>query len=371
LAFSEDMGDGSKSYGRLNFEVMWIPTNVPTATTTTSVRLTKSDKGQLCVRVKSASNVPDMDGLGAGLSDPFVKVTVGKTVQQTPKKANTLNPVWNWESSPCFKVGLTDTHVKLSLWDYDKEEHIWFNGDLPRKTWAKAVSTHDDMGFLKVLIHALPRDRWKAFSEPMGGKPSRSKAAPKGKLSFELKWMPAAEFVRPIRPQQTPQPTALAQERAPTAQPTLLAPTRPPGPGKVCVKVKQGKDLPDMDGFGAGLSDPFVEVIVGKVKKTTPQKASTLNPVWNWESCFTISSDDRHVDFAVWDFDKREHWLWNGDLPRKTWAQAISTHDTMGSVRVIFRDLAAGTWKAFSEPLRSGSSAKGRLDFDVMWTPSA
>lgn len=75
--------------------------------------------GNVTIFVKAAYNLPNMDfsGPAAGVSDPYVKFTVGNTVAKSKFVRNTLNPVWNQE----VNLGLLSsaTEIIVEIWDYD------------------------------------------------------------------------------------------------------------------------------------------------------------------------------------------------------------------------------------------------------------
>lgn len=79
-----------------------------------------SSGGNVTVLVRSANNLPDRDIFGAnsGVSDPFVKFTVGKNLHFNSKFIdNDLNPVWNEKVS--LGVLGSATEIKVTIMDYD------------------------------------------------------------------------------------------------------------------------------------------------------------------------------------------------------------------------------------------------------------
>lgn len=104
------------------------PANKPIAPTPTSE--------MLCVKIDNATNLPNMDSLlhpcwpWEGSSDAFVIVKVGSQVQQTHHVNENSNPIWNWESSPCFDVSnQTDPLSTVSLQVWDKDSFLTFGDD--------------------------------------------------------------------------------------------------------------------------------------------------------------------------------------------------------------------------------------------------
>eukprot|EP00164_Ancoracysta_twista_P016953 GFYU01028695.1.p1 GENE.GFYU01028695.1~~GFYU01028695.1.p1 ORF type:complete len:567 (+),score=139.85 GFYU01028695.1:250-1950(+) len=70
----------------------------------------------------------------------------------------------------------------------------------------------------------------------------------------------------------------------------------------VTVKVKSAKNLMAAD--ANGFSDPFVQVKMGKTKVKTKVQKKTLNPTWNEDFKFTISSRQEEIEFNVFDWDR-------------------------------------------------------------------
>ena len=78
-----------------------------------------SSGGNVTVTVKAAYNLPNMDfsGPAAGVSDPYVRFTIGDVVAESKFIRNTLNPVWNQD----VNLGLfsSGTEIIVEIWDYD------------------------------------------------------------------------------------------------------------------------------------------------------------------------------------------------------------------------------------------------------------
>ncbi len=75
--------------------------------------------GNVTIRVIRATNLPNKDNSAtvAGVSDPYVKFTVGDVVVQTGHKRNSLNPHWDQSVSLGFLGSATE--VTVEIWDKD------------------------------------------------------------------------------------------------------------------------------------------------------------------------------------------------------------------------------------------------------------
>lgn len=71
---------------------------------------------KLYVYVQEAKGLPAKDY--NGLSDPYVKLQLGKSKARTRVIRKTLNPSWNEEFT--FKVDDLSEELHISLWDEDK-----------------------------------------------------------------------------------------------------------------------------------------------------------------------------------------------------------------------------------------------------------
>lgn len=91
-----------------------------------------SNGGNVTILVKSAKNLPNRDNSGpaAGVSDPYVKFTVGSgsniVTASTKNIRNNLNPVWNEYISLGY-LG-SATQIKIEIWD--KDTGLEFGDDL-------------------------------------------------------------------------------------------------------------------------------------------------------------------------------------------------------------------------------------------------
>eukprot|EP01012_Entosiphon_sulcatum_P027970 TRINITY_DN33787_c0_g1_i1.p1 TRINITY_DN33787_c0_g1~~TRINITY_DN33787_c0_g1_i1.p1 ORF type:complete len:282 (-),score=30.36 TRINITY_DN33787_c0_g1_i1:17-826(-) len=87
----------------------------------------------LTVTVISASNLKDVDSVGGGLTDAYVKLTVGQQMQRTKTVNNNLNPQWNERFT--FRVN-ADTYGRTNdqlTWEL-KDDDVTFDKSMGRGT---------------------------------------------------------------------------------------------------------------------------------------------------------------------------------------------------------------------------------------------
>ena len=84
--------------------------------------------GNVSFHVKYATNLPNRDSSGpaAGVSDPYVRFTVGNVVKETSHIRNNLNPVWDEHVSLGF-LG-SATAITVEIWD--KDSGLEFSDDI-------------------------------------------------------------------------------------------------------------------------------------------------------------------------------------------------------------------------------------------------
>jgi hypothetical protein len=84
--------------------------------------------GNVSVLVHYATNLPNRDASGpaAGVSDPYVKFTVGGISAQTSNIRNNLNPVWEEYVSIGYLSSATEILVEI----WDKDTGLEFSDDL-------------------------------------------------------------------------------------------------------------------------------------------------------------------------------------------------------------------------------------------------
>jgi len=105
-----------------------------------------------------------------GLSDPYVKVTVGKTKLRTKVKNKTLNPEWRHPFVVEIKNPLDE--LKIAVWDYDQLRRDDFEGQI-----IIPLSSIGEGGFMDV---------WKEL-QGRGRDPEEDKTI-KGKIQFSAFW---------------------------------------------------------------------------------------------------------------------------------------------------------------------------------------
>lgn len=84
--------------------------------------------GNVSILVHYATNLPNRDASGpaAGVSDPYVKFTVGDISVQTSDRRNTLNPVWNERVS----IGYLNSATAITVEIWDKDSGLEFSDDI-------------------------------------------------------------------------------------------------------------------------------------------------------------------------------------------------------------------------------------------------
>jgi len=84
--------------------------------------------GNVTVFVRSANNLPNRDHTGpsAGVSDPYVRFTVGSIVKETKNIRNELNPVWN----EFVNIGVLGSATLIQVEIWDKDSGLEFTDDL-------------------------------------------------------------------------------------------------------------------------------------------------------------------------------------------------------------------------------------------------
>jgi hypothetical protein len=111
-----------------------------------------SSGGNVTILVKYATNLPNRDASGpaAGVSDPYVKFTVGSVSAQTKDIRNNLNPVWNEYVSLGFLGSATEFTVEV----WDRDSGLEFADDILARTTMRvpfcstfrATTRHVDCG---------------------------------------------------------------------------------------------------------------------------------------------------------------------------------------------------------------------------------
>lgn len=103
---------------------------------------------KLTVRVIEARNLPATDL--NGLSDPYVRLQLGKQRFRTKVVKKTLNPTWGEEFS--FRVDDLDEELMISVLDEDK----YFNDDFVGQVKIPiSRAFHSDNGSLGTIWHSI------------------------------------------------------------------------------------------------------------------------------------------------------------------------------------------------------------------------
>ena len=103
-------------------------------------------------------------------------------------------------------------------------------------------------------------------------------------------------------------------------------------PKKLFIMAVRGEELVSKD--ANGLSDPFVELRLGKQVKQTKTIFESLSPEWNDTLEFDLTPQDQTVEAAVFDSDKGRMWG--------------TTHEYMGSAVISLAEILSmretGLW---------------------------
>ena len=88
--------------------------------------------GNVTVLVKTATNLPNRDftGTSAGVSDPYVKLTVGSVSAKTRTIYNNLNPEWNER----LNIGVLGSATAITIEIWDEDTGMEFGDDLIART---------------------------------------------------------------------------------------------------------------------------------------------------------------------------------------------------------------------------------------------
>jgi Ca2+-dependent lipid-binding protein len=113
----------------------------------------------------------------------------------------------------------------------------------------------------------------------------------------------------------------------------------------VKVDVIGAKDLRNADLVGK--SDPFCEVIVNQLQRTTPVIDDNLNPVWNCQYAFFVQECPSVISFKLWDEDEHSKNDLLGDSELKLgplWeSKSAAGSSWEGSLPVIYKGKQKGT----------------------------
>lgn len=133
-------------------------------------RLRLDFTGMVYLRVNGAVNLLNKDtGLFGDLSDPYVKVKVGKTEKRTPIINNNLNPVWEEGNQFTFAVEDEDTQLEVEVMNSNNIKD-------------------DTLGSAAIPLHRMLPEEWCSFREKLenGGN---------GEILIDAYWKPT-EFQR-------------------------------------------------------------------------------------------------------------------------------------------------------------------------------
>lgn len=276
----------------------------------------------LQVTVESCSMLTNTDGFLAGLTDPYVIVSIpGKKGKiQTPVISNDLNPVWNH----------TDVLHDYAFGD-ELEFQVWDSDTYPKRDQlvGKVSLTAADFG-------ANPHGM--AGELPIQG----TKA---GQLSMQVYVIDAVAEHLPavaehgdgghLAPAAVPHEQAVyatAAHSTPAAAAGAAEPAAAAATSKLMVTILSAAGLPNKDAMLTGKSDPYCICQVpgtgGLLHKAnkfqTPVIANNCDPVWNHVGEIPHFKASDALEFQVWDqdtFPKPDQHLGSATLHPEDFAQ--------------------------------------------------
>jgi len=99
--------------------------------------------GVLRVKLLRAANLVDKDGLGSGVSDPYVLMTVGAHTHKVPTKRDTCDPVWERDNVFDFPIEVVQgQELLLEFYDDDDRKDDEFMGRAKIQTSVVAERGH-------------------------------------------------------------------------------------------------------------------------------------------------------------------------------------------------------------------------------------
>eukprot|EP00929_Paragymnodinium_shiwhaense_P015474 TRINITY_DN12356_c0_g2_i1.p1 TRINITY_DN12356_c0_g2~~TRINITY_DN12356_c0_g2_i1.p1 ORF type:complete len:1780 (-),score=432.19 TRINITY_DN12356_c0_g2_i1:497-5836(-) len=274
---------------------------------------TEKDKKRTAVPVTvvSAAGLANVDGGWlSGVSDPYCICHVlgkKKTTFQTSVVWNSLDPVWNCAGQlHGFEPGDV---ISFEVWDKEvfpkndktigsvalKTEDFWPHG-LPGTNLQLADDAGKSVGTLRVVI-----DLTDDIVEALGGA-SAAATLPLSAISSPQK-PPTSGGSLPHSPGASPISVHTAAPETAEGG-AAVAPVK----HRLQVVFQRANDLKNMDGFLAGVSDPYCicEVAGGEPESSkiqSPVVWNDLHPVWNHTDEMADYLQGHGLKFTVWDKD--------------------------------------------------------------------
>ena len=236
---------------------------------------------EITLWVKSCADLMDRDGGGVyGTDDPFAIVydPTGKEILRTPTITDNENPEWGLDKGSC-KMALSPSSpgfVTVEVWNWN------------------AVS-NNFLGCIRIPVVDL-------FEHGPGDRKIQLREREKETDPFitENKDKLGSITVRVTIP---------GMEEKADAQVSRQAPEVCNEGTEVFLWVKSCQELINRDGFGKGVSDPFVDVFdpVGNRILRTPTVNENLNPEWSKDDgsvkLFLVPGSTGSLTFKVWDYN--------------------------------------------------------------------
>mmetsp|Transcript_30034 Transcript_30034/g.75582 ORF Transcript_30034/g.75582 Transcript_30034/m.75582 type:complete len:378 (-) Transcript_30034:26-1159(-) len=247
-------------------------------------RPTPEEKGCLRVFIVEARDVPPKDK--NGMSDPFVKIRIGKRKpKKTKVQQKTLNPIFE----EMFEIDVSDvdagSDVILSMYDWDR------------------VGKNDFIGEARIPLHVIPKEPTPYWFDLATSKvilPSLGNNSPRGSMSTPTQGSePPTRSTTWSLLKHTEQPEESANFSY--AGSLRLRLSYSETENTLSVTVVSARDLLAKD--KNGLSDPYVLLQLGKQQKKTRVVKKTLNPIFD-QTLTLFAVRDSFLSASVWDWDR-------------------------------------------------------------------
>jgi len=216
----------------------------------------------ILVVIDRAFNLPSADS--NGLSDPYVVLKFGRAEKyRTRVQKKTLNPLWNEE---CFFPAQIHTAIPLEI-----------------EVWDKDLISNDLLGRTELDV-----SRILSMTQPDTFDLQLKKGNPEmnqGMIRLRVR--------RERRPAQEVKKKDLRRAKWLNPSPSRT----------VAVEIVRGRELLPMD--KSGTSDPYVNVTLGKMKRSTKVVSRSLQPYWRQRFEFDLGDNDldKTIRFDVFDRD--------------------------------------------------------------------
>ena len=229
-------------------------------------------RGSVRVHLSRANGLRAADS--DGLSDPYIKLSLGGCTETSAVVKKTLDPVFNWDFIFAFEDGEVafKDFIQLEAWDHDIDS---MNDQIGHGTLALAAH--------RAAMLAGEQVECTVPLEYNGGILGLGKAVAAGEVKLTLSWEPGTimqQQQQQLHKRQLPRPKK-PKDGAPSTS------------GKVKVFLSHATDLSAAD--KNGFSDPYIKLSLGGHVERSAVVYETLNPTFNWSSTFRFA----HIDEVV------------------------------------------------------------------------